>query len=454
MKNPIDFELVLSLVDRTINPSYLNPTQEIVLREVWKGKTYSEMAYDYNYDPEYIKSVGCNLWQTLSRAFNKQINKSNFVPFIRQEVIHLVKEKEISLSSDRVQSLGSNSQTKQICYWTTAPSIKSFIGRKEELNTLHSWSQESDCRCIVVSGMVGCGKTTLVTQFARKVQNQFDYVIWFSLLQTPSLKTLLNNYLTLIDKEHFHQVKSESLELSFLLSKFIDCLRKHKILLVIDGLQDVMQVSKTNTSYRENHEEYGQLLRSVISTNHQSLLIATSRIKPKLLEYYSKNQVKLLDLQGFNWGMTQKFFHSQSNTRLKEATISFLSRVLQGNPQLIKIANNYLDNFAEDSDSDGQTLQDISLLEEMREFLELELSYSSSLEKEIIYWLATSCSGISLPELTQYIEQSQRKLEFLQSLNCLVKRSLITKTDGTYSLMPLMKVYLRRKLVKQALASN
>ena len=38
MKKYFDFESVLSLIDKAINPQYLNPTQEIVLREVWKGK--------------------------------------------------------------------------------------------------------------------------------------------------------------------------------------------------------------------------------------------------------------------------------------------------------------------------------------------------------------------------------------------------------------------------------
>ena len=452
MKSSVDFESVLSLVDKAINPTYLNPTQEIVLREVWKGKTYTEMAYDYNYDPEYIKGVGCSLWRTLSLAFDRQINKSNFVPFIRQEVIQLDEE---SLLEDRErESLNSNSGVKQICHWTTAPQTKNFVGRESELNSLEGWSNEPDCRCIVVSGMVGCGKTTLATKFARKVRDRFDYVIWFSLLQTPSLKTLLNNYLNLIEPQALNSTELESLEISFLISKFVECLRKHKVLLIVDGLQCVMEVSKTNTSYRKEYEEYGQFLRSIISTNHQSLLIATSRVQLKSLEYYSKNQVKFLNLQGFNTKTTRSFLKRQNIAPALESKISFLARILQGNPQLLKISHSYLENFPENNDSEKQTLQDISLLEEIKNLLELELSYSSSLEREIIYWLATSCSSISHQDLIQDIEQSQRKLEFLQSLNCLVKRSLITKVGETYSLMPLMKVYLRRKLVKQALVNS
>ena len=448
MKNYFDFESVLSLIDKAINPQYLNPTQEIVLREVWKGKTYSEMAYEYNYDPEYIKSVGCSLWQVLSRAFDIQINKSNFVPFMRQKITQLVEEKDYRLQKYETPALSTERET-QVGHWTMAPDVKHFIGREEELQTLESWSKEANCRCIVVSGTIGCGKTTLVTKFAKKYQDRFDYVIWFSLLDVPSLKSLIHNYLMIIDKPLKNESELESLELSVLISNLIDCLKKQKILLIIDGLQSILKLNRTNTSYQHKFEEYGKFLRSVISTNHQSLLLTTSRIKPNFLEYYSSNQVKFLDLQGIKSETASIFFREQKNTVLDEKKIGFLLTVSQGNFRLIKIIKNYLDSFVEDNLE--QTIQDISLLEEVSSLLELELSYCSSLKKEILFWLSISCKAVTLEELKQHIEQSQSKLEFLQSINSLVERSLIIESDRTYTLMPLMKAYLRKKLVRQAL---
>lgn len=447
MKNPVDFDAVLSLVDKAINPTYLSPTQEIVLREVWNGKTYSEMAYDYNYDPEYIKGVGCNLWKTLSQAFDKQISKSNFVPFIRQKLSHELETQE--QLQDKVEYSSVDDQSTK-GYWTTAPNTKHFLGRKQEISTLHNWIEEPDCRCIVVSGMLGSGKTALVTKFARDFTNCFDYVVWFSLLETPSLKTLLIRYIKILDKKCYEESKLETWEISSLLTKFIECLKQCRILLIIDGLQSILKVNEANTSYKQEWEEYGQLLRSVISSTHRSVLLATSRIKPKLLEYYSKSQVKFLDLKGFDYQTTKEFLTSQEQKQLQETKISCLLDILGGNPQLLKIIHNHLEDFTEDSE---QIVQDISLLEEVQNILEIELSYASSLEKEIIYWLAVNCSGMSLKQLSQYSSQSQRKLEFLQSINSLVKRTLVNKTDNRYLLMPLMKVYLKRKLVQQAMTN-
>jgi len=452
MTNLVNFDAILSLIDQSISPSYLNPTQEIVLREVWNGKTYSEMAYQHNYDSEYIKSVGCNLWQLLSRTFDRQVNKSNFVPFMRQRVTQLVEEKTVKSQDPQVQSVDTNLVDQQHYHWMTAPDVKFFEGRAEEINTLELWSKDPDSRCIIISGMVGIGKTTLVTKFARKIKNQFDYVIWFSLLQTPTLETLINSYLKIIKHQNETPIDFDSLELSFSLSEFINCLKQKKILLILDDLHCIFDVNETNASYKEDFEEYGQFLRSIISTNHQSLLVATSRIKPKMLEYYSDNQVKMLDLQGFNIQATKAIINSPNDTLLKEKELLFLSTSLQSNPQLLNIVKTHLDDFGDFlANNAEQVLQDIILIDEISNLLEQELFHLSDLEREIIYWLAISCSPVSLEELIHYVEKSQGKLKFVQSLNSLIKRSLIIKKNSTYTLMPIMKIYVRRKLVKQAL---
>ena len=446
MNKNIDFESVLSLIDKAISPTYLNQTQEIVLREVWNGKTYTKMACDYNYDPEYIKTVGCNLWQTLSRAFNEQINKSNFVPFMRQRLGSLLEDNK-SQPTNKVEFLEADRYQEQSCSWTTAPDIKHFVGREREIATLSSWSRDADCRLIVVSGMTGAGKTTLVTKFANSTKDEFNYVIWFSLSQRPSLTKLLNEYLNIIDRGR--KKDDESQELSFLLSEFIECLRKKRILLVLDGLQCILEVNKSSISYKQEFEGYGQFLRSIISTDHQSLLLTTSRIKPKLLKYYASNQVKFLDLKGFDERATISFLNARTNNCMVEQELLELSGTLQHNPQLLKIAHNHLDVVTEDNVE--QVIEDLSLLEAISDLLEQELSYLSPLGREIVYWLAISCSPVSLEDLSLQIKHSQSKLKFLHSLKSLGERSLVTKENQTYTLMPIMKTYLRRKLVRLAL---
>ena len=451
MSKSVDFESVLSLIDRAISPTYLNPTQEIVLREVWNGKTYNKMADDYNYDPEYIKTVGCNLWQTLSRAFDEQINKSNFVPFMRRRMTLLLDETIKRSPENALLSEAHCSDKPKLCNWATAPKIRRFVGRESEIATLRSWSSDSNCRLIVVSGTIGSGKTTLVTKFANTVKHEFDCVIWFSLSQPPSLSELLGKYLRTIDgSDDLQNTKPQ--ELSFLLSEFIDCLRRQKILLVLDSLQHILEIGQASTSYKEEYEAYGQFLRSIVSTNHQSLMVATSRVKLKLLEYYAIDQVKFLDLQGFKAQATKEFICSVKCSSIDESELLQLSNKLHNNPQLLKIASNHPDIFLEE---DGeQAILDFSLLQPVSELLERELTYLSSLEQEIIYWLSISCYPLSAAELGKYVENYQRSLKFTSSIKSLLERSLVVKHNKTYSLMPVMKLYLRRRLVKKALQTK
>lgn len=451
MGNSIDFDSVLSLIDKTITPLYLSATQEIVLRETWEGKTYSEIASEHNYDTDYIKGVGYQLWRILSESFNEQVSKSNFVPLMRQKILKFLEKERSESEYETQQSLSTsdNSQLEQVCHWTTAPHIKDFIGRKKELETLKSWTHELDCHCIIVSGMVGCGKTSLVTKFAKNIRNEFDYVIWFSLFQTPTLETLLNNYLRIIDNNAYKQTKHYPIELNFLLSEFIECLKRKRVLLVLDGLQCVLNNHKFNITFKKTFKEYGQLLRAITTTSHKSLLITTSRIKPTMLEYYSTNKVKFLDLQGFDYQTTKDFISCQNNDNLDEETILPLSRNLQCNPQLLKIAISHLNTFS--TDNPDQILGDLSLLEGVSSLLEQEIQYLSDLHKEIIFWLAISCYPLSLAELNYNFEIPQSRVKLLQCIDYLLKRSLIIKQDDTYCLMPIMKNYLRKKLVKTAI---
>ncbi|PSB09547.1 hypothetical protein C7B62_12705 [Pleurocapsa sp. CCALA 161] len=454
MTNPIDFNSVLSLIDRTISPTYLSATQEIVLREVWNGKTYSKMACDYNYDPEYIKTVGCNLWQILSNAFNEQINKSNFVPYMRQKISCsiVVNKRDELLTNQNSQVLSTESLKREFYHWATAPNTEHFIGRDKQIKLLKSWSQDSNCNCIVVSGMVGCGKTSLITKFAKDNQSQFDYVIWFSLNNSLSPTTLTNNFLKIIGQNQDQHSNSgfTQQDLSSLLAQLINHLKQKRILLVLDDLESILEVDQVGICYQRNLEDYGHFLRSIIATNHQSLMICASRVRPKSLEYYGMNQIKILDLQGLEESTIEQITNLDS-TKIEKTKLLDLSTRLHCNPQLLKITASHLNIFHDDHEDLEQVVQELCLVEEIVSLLEQELDCLSKLEKEIIFWLAISCQPIPQKDLATNLKHAQSKIKFNKSIASLEKRSLMVKDNSQYSLMPIMKSYVRRKLVQLAL---
>ena len=56
----------------------LHPVQEILLRQVWEGKTYSNIAAVSNYGEHYLRNIASCLWQSLSEISQTPITKSNF----------------------------------------------------------------------------------------------------------------------------------------------------------------------------------------------------------------------------------------------------------------------------------------------------------------------------------------------------------------------------------------
>ncbi|MEG3956548.1 AAA-like domain-containing protein [Microcoleus sp. herbarium2] len=56
----------------------LHPVQEIILRQVWEGKTYTSIASTSHYGEHYLRNIASGLWQTLSQILEKPMSKSNF----------------------------------------------------------------------------------------------------------------------------------------------------------------------------------------------------------------------------------------------------------------------------------------------------------------------------------------------------------------------------------------
>jgi hypothetical protein len=56
----------------------LIPVQELILRQAWKGQTYSQMAQKSHYQTDYLKKTAFQLWHLLSDTFGEAISKTNF----------------------------------------------------------------------------------------------------------------------------------------------------------------------------------------------------------------------------------------------------------------------------------------------------------------------------------------------------------------------------------------
>lgn len=80
----MNIEEALVVLDAALEDNFLSNIQELVFRQAWDGKTYSEIAENCGYEANYIKNVGYKLWSLLSTVFAEEVTKSNFRVVIRR----------------------------------------------------------------------------------------------------------------------------------------------------------------------------------------------------------------------------------------------------------------------------------------------------------------------------------------------------------------------------------
>jgi hypothetical protein len=123
----MNLEESLDILDKILKEESLNDVQELVFRQTWDGKTYAEIAEETNYDPDYIKYVGYQLWQMLSHATEEKVTKSNFKSVLRRKL----PQAPVSIDSPPLVIEGSPGFSKRQCLkdWGEAVDVSTFYGR-------------------------------------------------------------------------------------------------------------------------------------------------------------------------------------------------------------------------------------------------------------------------------------------------------------------------------------
>jgi transcriptional regulator with XRE-family HTH domain len=188
----------------------------------------------------------------------------------------------ISTPNAYAQIRKNKPNSNQFLDWGTAIDISEFYGYSQELRQLQSWILEDGCRLLGLFGMGGVGKTTLATQLAQQIQDQFDYVFWRSVPTVLSFDEMIADMLSLVSN---HKESKPDI------NRVIHYLRAYPCLIILDYLE---------TDLYAFDSKYNHFIQIIGETNHQSCLIFTSRNQPtafSLLENWSSS-VRCLKLFG------------------------------------------------------------------------------------------------------------------------------------------------------------
>ena len=369
------------------------------------------------------------------RAFDLELHKSDYS---KPEALS-VKHQEIITCSNQ--------------NWGEAPDVSVFYGRTQELRQLEQWIISDRCRLITLIGLGGIGKTTLSVKLAQQLREHFDYVIWQSLLNAPPLLEMLATLVQFLSNGEETDLPKN---VPYRINRLLEYLRSSRCLVVIDNAESIFQGGNYAGLYREDYEGYGELFRQIGEVNHQSCLLLTSREKPQELAAIESSQglVRSLQITGLTISEIQENFRGKGVTGGTDADWEKLIINYAGNPLYFKIiATTVLDLF--NGNISEFISQDPGVFGNIRLLMEQHFQRLTELEQSLIYWLAINREPVGITELKDDVLDSSTTSKLLETIESLLRRSLIekatpaliTKHGNCFTLQPVVMEYITMKFI-------
>ncbi|BDA70575.1 hypothetical protein CAL7716_047410 [Calothrix sp. PCC 7716] len=432
----------------------LTPTEKACLRGLIRGYSPTEIAWELNREPNGLRvELSRGLYRYIESLTGARIkNWSNI-------------SKELEKKGYKFHSIGTNvtanrrdvtclvSTIENHVDWGEAIDVSIFYGRHSELTTLQHWVKQDKCRLVALLGMGGIGKTALSVKLAQLVQEEFDFVIWRSLRDAPTIEELLD---TLIKFFLCQQETNLPQTVGAKISRLIEYLRKARCLIVLDNFDAILSGGERAGNYRSGYEDYGVMLQRLSETAHQSCVVVTSREKPTEVAAYSGEflPVRTLQLSGLNNEDAQGILAAKGLTGSVDE-IEKLIECYGGNPLALKIAATSIFDLFDGNIADFLQ-EETTLFNGVRNLLDRQFERLSPLEEDVMYWTCINREPVPAAELQSDIVPTVSKGNILESLESLTWRSLIEKRRdaihrvSTFTQQPVIMEYMTERLVTGA----
>lgn len=425
-------EEALDFAKQVLGNPQLKTVEELVLRQSWSGRSYGEIANTSDYDYGYIRDVGANLWQLLSKSLGEPVKKKTLKAVL----------------SRKYQQWQNSNRTifKKHQDWGEAIDVSNFYGRTTELNTLIDWIMKDCCRLVAVLGMGGMGKTSLVTKFARQQQAAFDGLVWRSLLSAPTLPDLLADLLQSLSPQPIRDIPAQ-------ISELLHLLEQQRCLVILDNVDSIFQQGTAVGKYLSGYEQYQDLFKKLAEVSHQSCIIITSREQPQeiALGIGSITPVRAMPLLGISLLEGQAIFADQGFTAIDDQDITTILKHYGGNPLALKIVAAGIQEML------GGDLRSLlphlatSLLQftDINDVLSRQLQRISPSEQIVMYWLVVNRTPVSLDTLAAdiYPGTLTQMPQLLVTLQALKRRSLIEYSTSGWYLQPVVMEFITAHLI-------
>ncbi|BBC26960.1 NB-ARC domain-containing protein [Pseudanabaena sp. ABRG5-3] len=329
-----------------------------------------------------------------------------------------------------------------------AQQVRNFYGRTAELQQLEKWVMGARYQIVTILGMGGMGKTSLASQLAHQLKEEFEFTIWRSLRNAPSFESILTDILQFLSHPQPLELPDNLPAQLDLLMRYLDARR---CLLVIDNWESILSDRSGYLSgYRSGFEGYGDLIRYIGERSHQSCLVMTSREAPPELSRLIGDKVRSLPLSGLSQQDGLQIFERES-IAANEAEWQEIITHYAGNPLALKIVAAGIRDLL-----GGDVAQMLALMREggltfgdIQDLLHRQFLRLSEAEQEVMYWLAIAREPISILSLKESLLSRESKQRLIATLELLKKRSLIEITTNGFTLQPVVMEYVNYQFIEK-----
>ncbi|MEG4575917.1 NB-ARC domain-containing protein [Microcoleus sp. N3A4] len=448
---------MLNLADRIVfekTGQHLDDLQEAVLKGTLQHETYKHVAKDFDCSESRVRNAASELWQLLSEELGEDVNKKNF-----RSAIHRFQVSNVSnFAKDVVVGIGifnlcgepryppdiSNShndeksnpqQTKTLHQdLSEMPELGNFFDRTPELQTLTTWILQQHSHLITLTGISGIGKTTLAVQLVQQIKHEFEYAVWYTLDEFPTIDKFQSNLIQLFS----HSEKEDSSPTNQKRLPLIKYLQNYRCLIVLDDVHHLFCSGELAGKYKPEYEEYRSLFKQIEKLSHQSCLMLIGWEQPReVTQVKSQNtSIRTLQLKGLDIAAGREILRDYG---LEESDNSeALIHRYQGNPLWLKSVANLIQDLG-GGVTELLPNDTILLPEDLKDVLQQQFDRLSELEKQIISLLAKESQSINRAKLLE--NEIIPASDLLNALQSLSRRCLIEQQANFYTISPVLRQY-------------
>jgi hypothetical protein len=295
------------------------------------------------------------------------------------------------------------------------PDVPMFLGRSVELGRLTDWSDR--CRLIVLWGMGGMGKTSLVAEWieglVRGGKHSFEGMVWRSVQGLEEFK--------------------------------VEELQQQRGLFILDNWE-VLLGGEIAGQVKPDFAAFGRLLQQIVTTRHNSCVIVISREKPAELALLEGNRaMQAYKLEGL--GLDAIALLQSRGLREEKMAWQTLIQLYRGNPLALNMITGLIQDLCQGSATTFLKMNTI-VVHQLDSLLAERIQSLSAMEKSVLQVLA----GCDRPMSREWLQEtlgltsSSEILEVLLSLERRCLLEILSAETVQFALAPVVQKYIIQRM--------